>query len=53
MISTNELHRLTNVGTLEDMANKIINNFRQKSLQASIATINSLYEQYVSIRLVS
>ena len=43
--STNELHRLTNVETLEDMINKIINNFRQKSLQSSIATISSLYEQ--------
>ena len=43
--STNELHRLTNVETLEDMTNKIINNFRQKSLQFSIVTISSLYEQ--------
>ena len=43
--STNELHRLTHAETLEDMTNKIISNFRQKSLQSSIATISSLYEQ--------
>jgi len=41
--STNELHRISNVETLEQMSNKIINNFRQKSLQSSIATINALY----------
>ena len=43
--STNELHKLTNVETLENIANKFFNNFRQKSLQSSIATISSLYEQ--------
>ena len=41
--STLELHRLTNVETLETMSSKIINNFRQKSLQSPIATISSLY----------
>ena len=41
--STIEVHRISNVETLEQMSNKIINNFRQKSLQSSIATINSLY----------
>ena len=43
--STNELHRLTNVETLENMSSQIINKFRQKSLQSSIATISSLYSQ--------
>ena len=42
---TLELHRLTGVEPLEAMSNKIINNFRQKSLQSSIATISSLYSQ--------
>ena len=41
--STLELHRLTDVETLEAMSNKIITNFRQKSLQSSIALISSLY----------
>lgn len=41
--STNELHRISSVETLEQMSNKIINNFRQKSLQSSIAAISSLY----------
>ena len=41
--STNEVHRISNVETLENMSNKIINNFRQKSLQSSIAAINSLF----------
>lgn len=40
---TNELHTLANVEPLEVMTNNILNNFRQKSLQSSIATINSLY----------
>ena len=40
---TLELHRLTGVEPLEAMSNKI--NFRQKSLQSSIATISSLYSQ--------
>ena len=41
--STAELHERANVESLETMANKIIGNFRQKSLQSSIAMINSLY----------
>ena len=41
--STTELHERANVETLETMANKIIDNFKRKSLQSSIASINSLY----------
>lgn len=41
--STNELHRISNIETLAQMSSKIIHNFRQKSLQSSIAAINSLY----------
>ena len=41
--STSELHRLAEVETLEIMSNKIIESFRQKSLQSSAAMIRSLY----------
>jgi hypothetical protein len=42
--STTEIHRISNVETLEQMSNKITNSFRVKSLQSTIATINSLFD---------
>lgn len=41
--STSELHQLAEVDTLDVMSNKIIDAFRQKSLQSSAALIRSLY----------
>lgn len=41
--SSSELHQLAEVDTLDVMSNKIIESFRQKSLQSSFAMIRSLY----------
>ena len=41
--SLHELHRIANIESLNEMSIKIISNFKQTSLQSSIATINSLF----------
>ncbi|XP_055589549.1 uncharacterized protein LOC129741788 isoform X1 [Uranotaenia lowii] len=41
--STEDLHRIAGIESIEEIANKIISNFRGKSMQSSIAEIRSLY----------